>query len=687
MGAESACSFVFIQSLNPDDAQVWIAYAPPTVNKDPMHKQIKIRITQLVVLIALIVGMTQEATAAKQKNLQISSDQLTLSVDPITGKVQQLEDDATKISWRTDGARLWKLDQPGQRLEASLVAQASHPGEVVLTLSLHNPTDKTIVTDVSFPRLDGLTGGDAASLHYCFPRQDVLIGNQPIKSEALYSTRFPLQFVTAYLPDKGGVYLMTCDTDLQRKRFFLDRGETLSMGANYLGVTVASGQTIELPEARLGVYQGDWHEAFDAYRRWVAEWYQPAVPRKAWFRKVFNFRQVFLYPNLDTPGLFDVANKSLSIYESIEEERERFGAIDYVHVFDWSQTPDQGRVGLYNPWHHLPRQTFNQQCKKFQGKGTPFGLYFEGYLVSPIAKIPGRPGRDWQLKNVQGGKYDPFGSGDDYMCPGVKDWRTYVAHTVARVSQETPANGFYIDQLGFSYQYPCHDPTHGHALPSNQPRDEMLMLKAIRGAFPDDRVLYTEEAPVDVTTQYQDASFTYALMHSRHERCPSRVNLSRFAFPGFKRFHILRGDGPIGDDVEGVGLAFYNGDGLWLVGPSDNTKWYSDRVLATIRKTRALREQYLDAFTSDDVTPLVPTLAQSVYANRFASDKQTVWTLYNASDKKHSGGIIRVKHIPGAVYYDAWNQTVLLPEVHNGYALLSIDLGPKGIGCIVRSKR
>ena len=638
-------------------------------------------------MVWLFTVFTHGVLANENESIQVRSGQLELAINPITGLIQQLDDTQHELSWLGDNANLWQVDQVGQGLKTQLSVQASHAGEVTLTLSLHNPTDTPIHTGVMFPFLQGLSGGDLGNLHYCFPRQDLVLGSRPIRLEQEYSSRFPLQFVTTYQPGKGGIYLMTCDTEMHRKRYHLVKSDKTSMGAYYPSLVIEPGKTLVLPEARLGVYTGDWHQAFDAYRRWTKQWYRPSVERKRWFREVFHFRQVFLYPNLDTPGLFDTQARSLSITASVKQDIKQFGSIDYVHLFDWSQTPGQGRVGMYDPWHHLPREVLNKEITALQNLGMPVGLYFEGYLVSPAAKISGRPNRAWQLMDKQQGRYDPFGSGDDYLCPGVKGWRDYLTATVKRVHDQTKANGYYIDQFGFGYQYPCYDKTHGHTVPSNQPKAEFEVIQQIRAALAEEVVLYTEQTPVDIAMCHQDGSFSYSLLHARHSASPSHINLTRFAFPDFKTIQILKGDGPIGDDVEGVKLVFYNGDGLWLVGPSDNPKWYSPAVIDVIRKTHQIRQKYLDAFTADDVTPLVPTLIEGVHANRFRSGKHTVWTLHNTTDVSASGPALRVQHVEGAKYFDAWNQAELKPVIEDGWATLSFQIPSNDIGCIVMLRK
>lgn len=608
---------------------------------------------------------------------------LVLELTEDGASIARLIDRTMNIEWIEREAELHEIDSPTP-LDTRVTVERRTSNEISIALSVHNPTDQPVRTDIRFPILRDLTGGDAETLAYCFPRQDLILGSEPVELEEAYSGRFPLQFVTAYQPGKGGIYLITCDTQMNRKRYFLNKSDDVSMGSVYQDVVIEPGQTITLPPARLGTYQGDWHGAFEAYRHWVAEWYQPIVERKDWFRRVFNFRQVFLYPNLDTPGLFQPQANTLDIARSIDEDIERFGGVDYCHLFDWSQTPDQGRVGMYSPWHVLPRDRFLEELSQVKEREIPVGLYFEGYLVSPAAEIPGRPGREWQLQNASGNRYDPFGSGDDYLCPAVSRWRDHLAQAVVRAEAQTGADGFYLDQFGFGYQYPCFDPTHGHAVPSNQVLEETELVAQVRAALSPEKILYTEQVPVDVAMQFQDGSFSYSLLHARHPGCPSRTNLTRYAFPDFKTIQILRGDGPIGDDVHGVKIAFFHGDGLWLVGPSDNSKWYGPQVMELIKKTHAIKRAYADAFASDRVFPLVPTLQEGLYANHFVGTNREVWTLYNAGSATIDGAVLRIEHAPGDRYVDIWNNKECLFEVRDGQAIISLRMNPGDVGCVMQ---
>ena len=82
----------------------------------------------------------------------------------------------------------------------------------------------------------------------------------------------------------------------------------------------------------------------------------------------------------------------------------------------------------------------------------------------------------------------------------------------------------------------------------------------------------------------------------------------------------------------------------------------------------------------------MPTEVAGVFANEFAGPKETVWTLYNANGRSVGKPALRVRHVKGARYEDAWNGKPLAPEIKDGYAVVALDLDPKGIGCLVQHR-
>ena len=49
--------------------------------------------------------------------------------------------------------------------------------------------------------------------------------------------------------------------------------------------------------------------------------------------------------------------------------------------------------------------------------------------------------------------------------------------------------------------------------------------------------------------------------------------------------------------------------------------------------------------------------------------------------------LLAVPHQPGATYRDEWNDKELQPEMRDGKAIISLELGPQSIGCISQTLR
>jgi len=80
----------------------------------------------------------------------------------------------------------------------------------------------------------------------------------------------------------------------------------------------------------------------------------------------------------------------------------------------------------------------------------------------------------------------------------------------------------------------------------------------------------------------------------------------------------------------------------------------------------------------------VPTLRAGVYANSFPGKQRTIWTLLNGRFQGVKGELIAVDHVAGATYHDVWNDVPLSPRIEDGRAIMSVDLPPQGVGCVVQ---
>lgn len=618
----------------------------------------------------------------------------SVSVTINDNKIVRLHNKLTDTSWTLESAPLFLVDVSG--VETKLKAVAMSNGEVKLTLSLKNTSKEKLFPAPSFPDIRGahIVGRSSKELYYLFPGQGYAPGNiEPANYNDVYSAKFPLQFMDIYDEQAGGFYIMTNDTSNYDKRYALSKQDgKINMQVSFKSRALNPGETWELPAVVIGAHAGDWHDALAAYKSWLKTWYKPYTSRKEWFREIFNFRQVFIHPMFGEPGVYNPATKKIDLVSRVEADMEAFGGVDYVHIFDWMKTP-HGRILDYDPWGYLGgHKEMANQVKLIQEKGLRVGLYHEGYIMNKKSKIGLAHGEEWQQLNNDGKAHQNYGPGNYYPCSLVPGWQHYMSDLVENSSTLLGANGVYLDQYGFGFQYGCFNPAHNHDRhPSDfknnmQVAGEARLAKTVKDKISKEKVLYIEETPTDVSTQYYDGSFSYANLKGRNPKSnnPSVVNLTRFAIPDFKIFQIIKCDHPLGNDQEGVKHIFFNGDGIWLAGPLNDPNWFPEELRKTIRKTHAILRTYKTAFLSENAIPLVPVLQKDIYANYFPSEKGNVWTLFNAGEKDFTGNLLKIKHIKGVSYYDAWNDVKLNPEIKDGYAIIALTVEGRDVGCVVQ---
>ncbi|AQQ71041.1 hypothetical protein SMSP2_01405 [Limihaloglobus sulfuriphilus] len=613
---------------------------------------------------------------------------IDIRYDP-DGRLYSIINRDLAAQWLKEPAYIFETDTAGKDLEGSIKVNELEDGQVGVSLTLSNKTSKDVKFSVKFPVLSGLNpGGSSSALSYFFPGRTNLISNENTYVTSDYSGYFPFQFVDAWHSESGGVYINANDSSNKKKRFWLDKDTDIEIGCEYQELLLKPGQTITLPQATIAVHNGDWHESLEGYKKSLSKWYRPAVSRKQWFREVFNFREQFLHYSWPVPtGAFDKDTKELVLTDMVETDIQAFGGVDYLHVFDWTWTPEHGRVGDYVPWEYLGgHEQFASEIAKLQQMGIPVGLYFEGYLASPKSAVGIEHGLEWRMLDANQKRYTKYGD-KFHMCPVQKDWQNHLISRVVGTSELLNADGYYLDQFGFSKQYRCFNRDHGHEIPTDSVLTEMEVTKRLRCQSPlsKESVIYTEAVPTDVTSQYQDGSFTTTVRQMRFHGRYGCASLARFVIPDFKIFEILVVDKPTHDDFEGIKLVFYNGQGLWLMGGAH--QWYSPEVRELIKKTHSILRKYRDAFTTDNPVPLVETLRSDVSANYFPSETEQVWTFFNFGFEHIKAPVIEVEHLPGSTYYDCWNGRPLEPEIREGKAVLTLGIRPRDAGCIVRKQK
>jgi hypothetical protein len=578
-------------------------------------------------------------------------------------------------------------------LRLGIEATAGEQGSLALAAWVRNEGGRQHTVDLTAPMIGPYRlGKNPDDGFYLFPKCGAVFDNRDCSFRARYCGEFPLQFIDTFDPRSGrGLVLRTLDTSCVSKAYVLQKRDgSFRVGVAYPRIALKPGELFRTPPATLQSTDGDWHRGLEAYGRWLATWHHAQTARKPWFREAFNFRQQFL-----SNWLYDKQEGVFHLERAIDEARREFGGIDFLHLNDWGNNQAQlriyGRTGEEPPYDRFRGggEAFRQAIAKVQARGVPVGLYIEGYLLDERGKLGREHGRRWQMLGADGSRSYWPDSREMYACPAVSEWREVQCSTYAARVRELNVDGMYIDQFGFAGPWrDCWAKDHGHEVPSYAVAVERDCTRAVRrriAAVREGGVLYTEETPVDVTTQEQDGSFTYAMFNA--QRMPLRVplNLSRFAIPDFKTFEILFCDKPTGSWATGVKWVFFNGEGLWLELPAETA--FEPETREAIRRCYAILHKHRDAFTTLRPTPLVATEMGGVYANRFPAGAKTVYTLYNARHRTVRGEVLRIAGAGEAACVDAWNDRPAHTRREGADWIVSLEIGPQDVGCIVVQPR
>ena len=173
---------------------------------------------------------------------------------------------------------------------------------------------------------------------------------------------------------------------------------------------------------------------------------------------------------------------------------------------------------------------------------------------------------------------------------------------------------------------------------------EWLLTRQIREAIPEKIATYCEFVPADVATQYIDGAYAHVSLSNYRDGyadvSPHFVNLHRFALPDFKQFELIYYAGLRNGNWFLLKYPFFNGDGYYLTGAE--LTGYDDHSRAFLARVFKVQHEHADAFTSTDVEPLVPTALPGLYANRFSTERKSVWTLWNANYRTARGAVLTV---------------------------------------------
>ena len=523
---------------------------------------------------------------------------------------------------------------------------------------------------------------------YCYPQRGIKISNELTSLNREYSTEYPLQFLSVFNPENNNsISILVHDRDGLQKNFSLLKDqEAVKISLIYPGRELRAKEVRDFPAVSIDLLQGDWHAAFESYQKYLAAWFTPACADKRWFRNVFLARLTTV--NYMPPLLFNREDGTFDFNKIIKDTIDNFGCFDLVHLYDWGVYQNRlrtyARIGDTDPsveWKN-GWKGFLESLEVFNKANIRKSFYIEGYLYDTKGQIKGMENGQIITKNKTG--LIPGPGTQIYMCPLWEKWFDIQTQTCEKIAKLTQADGVYLDSFGFvSEGKSCYSSLHGHEVPCSAIKAEGVLTKNVQKLLKkqnEDIVVLTEAIPVDVNTQYQDGSLSYALEYAKRRNSEAPIDLHRFAFPKFKSFEILNLWGSAGEWLAGFKWIFFNGKGFMITG---SHTWYSPAARELIKKSCKIMHEYADLFNSDNPVPLVKSLSRQILINKFPHENSTIYTIYNKAYQSYDDLIMEFDFDENKKYFDIWNNREIVPIVKGAKIYIKYKIGPQDLGCLL----
>jgi hypothetical protein len=551
-----------------------------------------------------------------------------------------------------------------------------------LGLELVNRAAQPVDFKTAFPHLVGLAiSDDPAADYYFYPLGGGIIADTPTLIRQGYGDHQALyQVLDLFSPARGAGLALSSVDDRGRYKVLalrksipgrsevgqdkpltptadefkwtnpLDAVPGTSMAFEYLRRTRAPGQSFSPAEAVLAVHAGDWRVPVRAYADWCHRvWrFRPAsrladvwtMLAVGWGQSVLyrdgKYRTDFLRPGGDCWELMSwwewsplgpwstPMDRVRDVLAPATYERWKgyFVADPVTGRTMWNNQP--GDYDGYNQ-RFGGLKTFRAAVENYKNSGALVTLYTDPIRCDDASKIGQAHGRDWGVVQPDGKHVKAYEVWN--MCHDVAEYRQWVADNMKRVLRETGVDGIRLDEYGHR-GWACFNKQHRHTFAEWGNTEWMRAIaetsKLVRQAMDEvapRSVLTTEHPGYDYLMQYLEGCITYDLTVMASPLRPLECNLQRFLFPECKPYELDHR----GADRK-LRKRFWNGVAAFGA-------MYPPSMYAAFHEN-------LDAWNSRHCEPLVPTLVQYVYANRFGGDEKTLYTLYNATGHTVGGHVL-----------------------------------------------
>lgn len=595
--------------------------------------------------------------------------------------------------------------------------------ELRMGLTLTNHAQEQLDFKAAFPHLSGLAvSQDPADDYYFFPWGGGIFSDAPAVIRRGYGDHAALyQLMDLFSPSRGAGLALRCTDDDGRYKVLALRkhvpgkpemhgdaaytptAEEYKWTANlpqtagtglafeYPRRTRRPGESFVLKDVAIAAHPGDWRGPMQAYADWCHEVWPFRGPSA--LRDVVNmlaagwgqsplfrdgaYRTDFIKPRCDCIELMSWWEWSeLGPWRTPWDQlEERLGEAMYKRYSPYFvKDPVTGKTmypinrgdydGYNERWGGLP--AFREAIRTYRDMGALVTLYTDPILACDNTRCGQQWGKLWGIVQPNGEYRTNYESWN--MCHDVAEYRQYVADTMRRVMQETGADGIRLDEYGHGGAA-CFSTLHEHTFAEGGCTEWLrciaettTMVRAAMDEVKPGSVLTTEHPGYDFLMHCMEGCITYDLTVQATPLRPLECNLQRFFFPECKAFEL---------DHRGADTKHHKR--FWN-GVASFGAYYPEDMDAVLREN-------IDVFEDGESTPLVPTLAPYVYANRFENGVKTIYTLYNATGKSFYGPALTVEPGEDGHFFDMLRCRDVATTVDG---TVEVFLDRDGVVCIAR---
>ena len=145
---------------------------------------------------------------------------------------------------------------------------------------------------------------------------------------------------------------------------------------------------------------------------------------------------------------------------------------------------------------------------------------------------------------------------------------------------------------------------------------------------------------------------------------PPMLNLNKFIQPGFTIYRVAElFKEPINREFA---TSFFNGYGTEMNIMVPGQPAWTEKQYAFLGKTTKLLRLLSDNFNASNVLPLIPTMVDSIWVNKWATNQKTVYTIYSIIPQGFKNELFEVIPKYNWHFVDLYHHQLLKPNYKNG---------------------